>query len=147
MSGEGDFRVAFAATVRAAGIRHRTHTPESLSALWSRFADACAGSFQGTLEEYYGLLGVRSVIQQVMCGGELIGFPEMVDFVAAVSRADVAFRSCLDVRRRADVERAALADGHAWYWQYFPAYAGADLVRDLQVHYGHRATVRPATGA
>ena len=142
MSGEGDFPVAFAATVRAAGIRHRTHTPESLLTLWSRFADACAASYQGTLEEYYGLLGVRSVIQQVLCSPELLRYPEMVDFAAGVNRADVAFLSCLDLGRRADVDRTGLADGDAWYWQHFPAYAGGDLVRDLQVHYGHRSIQR-----
>ncbi|GID33211.1 hypothetical protein [Paractinoplanes brasiliensis] len=142
MSGEGDFAVAFAATVRAAGIRHRTHTPESLLALWSGFADACVASYQGTIEEYYGRLGVRSVIQQVMCGRELLRHPEMVDFVAGVARADVTFRSCLDLEQRAGIDRPGLDDGDAWYWQHFPAYAGEELVRDLRTHYGYRSSQR-----
>jgi hypothetical protein len=142
VSGDGEFLAAFAATVKAAGIPNRSHTPESLLSLWARLVDGCVGSFQGTIEEYYSLLGVRSVIQQVLCSAEMNRFAEIAGFAASVARLDLTFQSCLDLDQRANIERTGLTDGDAWYWQYFPAYAGEELVRDLAVHYGYRSTVR-----
>jgi hypothetical protein len=144
VSTDGEFLAAFATTVEAAGIRHRRHTPESLLSLWARLVGECVDSFRGTIEEYYSLLGVRSVIQRVLCSAEMNVFPEITDFAASVARLDIAFQSCLDLDQRANIERTSLADGDAWYWQYFPAYAGEELVRDLAVHYGYRSTVRGA---
>jgi hypothetical protein len=142
VSADGEFLAAFAATVKAAGIPNCSHTPESLLSLYARLVAECVDSFQGTIEEYYSLLGVRSVIHHVLCNGEMNRFAEIAGFAASVSRLDVAFQSCLDLDQRANIERTTLTNCDAWYWQYFPAYAGEELVRDLAVEYGYRSTVK-----
>lgn len=140
--GSADFQTKFAAAVEQAGIRHRRHSPDSILQLWSKFADDCARSFQGAIEEYIGSLGIRSVIQEVLQSEDLLKCPEIVAFASSVARIDGVFLGCLDLERRANIPRPSLEDGDAWYWQYLPKYAGESLVNDLRVHYGFESKIR-----
>lgn len=138
---DSDFMDTFAVVVAAAGIPAPRHTPESLLELWSAFVEKCLLSFPGSIEQYYGSLGVRSVIRKVLWAHELNVYPDIVDFSESVTHIDRRFLGCLDLSRRANIERTRLDDGEAWYWQYFPAQAGDTLIRDLELHYGFRKSL------
>ncbi|MEV1008682.1 hypothetical protein [Streptomyces sp. NPDC049881] len=125
-----------------AGIRRPRHSPESLLGLWERFADKCIEGFQGSIEEYIDGIGVRSVLQHAVQSVELVEYPEVIDFTAALAAVDLSFRNCLELEARSEIARPSLAYERAWYWQYLPAYAGRRLSRDVAMHYGLEIPVR-----
>lgn len=114
----------------------RGATPDSLLEAWAEFADRCEAGFDGHLDEYYSLLGVRSVLFAMMNDPRLIGFPEVVDVAYRTATIDRRVVAYFDFDKKVQVERSGIADGLAWYWNYFPGRVSPEFATELARYYG-----------
>ncbi|MEV0070856.1 MULTISPECIES: hypothetical protein [unclassified Amycolatopsis] len=117
-------------------------TPRTLVDKWDGFASECEASFGGSLDEYYGRLGVRSVLSGLLKHRQMIAFREVIDIAGDVARIDALFAQCLDFDQNPRIDRSSIDDGTAWYWNHFPKYCGPELASELFENYGIRVEVR-----
>lgn len=111
-------------------------TPGSLLNVWEAFAEKCEDGFSDSIEEYYGMLGVRSVLFSILTHPALMAYVEIVDLAYAVARIDKRVVEAFDFEEGVQVSRAGIPDGTAWYWHHFPKSRGLEFAEDLRQHYG-----------
>jgi len=134
------FHEAFVAARKDFGLadnpRGEGATPESLLSAWEEFANRCESGFDGYLDEYYNLLGVRSVLFGMLNSPRLIGYPEIVEVAYRTVQADRRVVACFDMDEHPDIERSGISDGTAWYWNHFPRIRSRRFAEELRRHYG-----------